>query len=361
MRRFWTASVTAMAVTFLAAPASAQTPWSASGEITDSDAGGAEPHYDDHSLRLEAGQRYRISVDSDAFDAVGRLYAPGSEQPVAENDDGEGLNPRITFAPTASGDYRLRVSGFSAAGRGAYTASLATLPPLPPARALPLEASGRIEAGGEGGSPRYDEYVLRLEAGQRYIIRVASSDFDSLARLLQAGSEAVVAENDDDGEGLNSRISFVPSESGDYVLRAGPLAAEGRGAYTVSAEPAPPLPAPQSVFNRMQMAPWQVYDGTLTSRDGEGTNGARVDDYLVHFDAGQERMIALDSPDFDTVVQVLRVDAREGGEPLASNDDNGNVLSSLMIFRAEEAGDYIIRVTAFSADGRGSYRLRVSQ
>ena len=62
----------------------------------------------------------------------------------------------------------------------------------------------------------------------------------------------------------------------------------------------------------------------------------------------------------DRIVQVMRADGREG-EPLASNDDSGGTLNSLLQFKAEAAGDYIVRVTSFAANGRGRYRLRVSE
>ena len=366
MRKFWTASVAAMAFTFMTAPASAQQPWSVSGEITNDDAGGTGQHYDNHVIHLDAGQRYRISVDSSALDTVAQLYRAGTSEPVAQNDDGDGLNPRINYTAPASGDYTLRVLGFSAEGRGAYTASVATLPPLPPGQAVPWSTSGRIEnsdasAGAEG--PHYDEHMLRLEAGHRYIIKVESSAFDPVARLYKAGEDDVVAENDDGGDGTNSRISFVPETSGDYALRVVPLANDGRGAYRASAEMAPPLPPPLTLFQRMSALVFRVYEGALTNADGEGgANGARVDDYLVHFDRNQERLIMLDSPEggFDTVVQVLRASNREA-EPLASNDDSGGTLNSLLQYKADEAGDYIIRVTSFAADGRGRYRLRVSE
>ncbi len=376
MRKFWTASVAAMAFTFIAAPASAQAPWSGAGELTDSDSAGAEEHrYDDHILQLEAGTRYRIAVDSAAFDPVARLYRQGSTDPVAENDDGEGLNPRITYTPTESGAYTLRVVAFAADGRGAYTAGLAALPPLPPAQTVPWQGSGRIETSdptnsvpvpSEAEGPaepvtvHYDEHVLRLEAGQRYIIRVNSAAFDPVARLYRDGEISPVAENDDGDEGLNSRISFRPETAGIYVLRVAPLAADGTGAYTASAEPAPPLPAPLTAFTRQQIMVWKVYTGALTNNDGESTGGTRVDDYLVRFEAGQERFIALDAPDFDAVVQVLAADRRDTDETLASNDDGGNSLDSMLRFKAETAGDYIVRVTALGNSGRGSYTLRVS-
>jgi hypothetical protein len=378
MRKFWTASVAAMAFTLMAAPASAQAPWSGSGELTDNDSVGDEQHrYDDHTLQLEAGQRYRISVDSSAFDPVARLYRQGSTATaVAENDDGDGLNSRINFTPTESGAYTLRVLAFSADGRGAYTAGVAELPPLPPGVPVPWSTSGRIEtsdptaaaaASPEGdeapatpqAGAHYDEYTLRLEAGQRYILKVESSAFDPVARLYRSGESDVLIENDD-SDGLNSRIFYVPTETGNYTLRVVPLAADGTGAYRASAEIAPPLPAPLTSFTSMRTTVWKVYTGALTNTDGQSASGAPVDDYLIHFDAGQERIIALDGPNFDTVVQVRAVDGRDGEDTLASNDDGGNSLNSLLRFKAETAGDYIVRVTALGANGRGSYTLRVS-
>ena len=367
MRKFWTASVAAMAFTLIAAPASAQAQWSGQGELTDSDSTGEESRkYDDHTIQLEAGTRYRISVDSAAFDAVARLYRQGSTTTVAENDDGAGLNPRITYTPTESGTYTLRVLAFAAEGRGAYTAGVATLPPLQPGVPVPWSASGRIEdsdpdSGVGAPGPRYDEHVLRLEAGRRYILRVNASDFDPQAQLFRSGGEDVIAQNDDGDDGLNSRISFLATEGGDYVLRVLPLAQDGRGRYRASAELAPPLPAPLTMFQRMSATIWRVYEGALTNADGDGNEGAKVDDYLVRFAAGQERFITLDAADFDAVVQVLPADGRESGEPLASNDDGGNSLNSMLRFKAETAGDYIVRVTSLGAGGRGSYRLRVSE
>ena len=367
MRKFTTASMAAMAIALIAAPASAQAPWSGAGELSDGDSVGDAQHlYDDHPLRLEAGTRYRISVDSDAFDPVARLYRPGRDEPVAENDDSDGLNPRISYLPAESGDYVLRVSAFAAEGRGAYTAGVAALAPLPPGTAVPWSAAGRIEDGDSaedgGEGRRYDEHVLRLEAGRRYRISVDSDAFDSLARLYAPGTEEPVAENDDSGGTLNSRISYAPTESGDYVLRVSPLTAPARGAYRAAAALAPPLPAPATFFSRMEATVWRVYTGSLTAADAE-IGGPHFDDYLVRFEAGQERVITLDATGaepFDTVVQIFPADRRDG-EPLASNDDSGGTLNSMLTFKAERAGDYVVRATALSPQGLGPYRLRVSE
>ena len=101
-----------------------------------------------------------------------------------------------------------------------------------------------VDALGQPGDlgARGEQRTPGLEAGHRYIIKVESSAFDPVARLYKAGEDDVVAENDDGGDGTNSRISFVPETSGDYALRVVPLANDGHGAYRASAEMAPPLP-----------------------------------------------------------------------------------------------------------------------
>src|SRR2546423_5675999 len=121
--RLHTLSFAALAAGLAAAPVMAQpaqsVPMHVTGALTDSDAQGDEHHrYDDIRVHLEAGQRYRLSVDSEAFDPVAHLYRPGNvftdETQVAMNDDGDGLNSRISYTPSESGDYTLRVIGFAA-------------------------------------------------------------------------------------------------------------------------------------------------------------------------------------------------------------------------------------------------------
>jgi len=363
MRNFLvTASIAAIAI---AAPAAAQAPWSGSGELTDTDSRGAEQRrYDNHPLRLEAGQRYRISVNAEAFDPLAELYRDGQAEPVARDDDGgPGLNARIAYTPTENGDYVLRVTSFSDAGRGAYTAALELArPPAPPMQGAATGA-GRIEEGDQidDGSEGqvYDAYAIRLEAGQRYRIAVDSADFDAVARLYRPGQEEPVAQNDD-GEGLNPRLSYAPPESGDYVLRIAAYGAAGRGGYTYRVARQPPLPAPLTFFSRMEATIWRVYTGAIAAADPSDDQNRHFDDYLVTFAAGQKRMIALESSAFDSYVQIFRAGERDG-TALASDDDSGGGVNAMLIFTAEQAGDYVVRVSPLGASATGAYRLRVSE
>ena len=219
------------------------------------------------------------------------------------------------------------------------------------------------EEGAEANAERhrYDDHRIRLEAGSRYRLSVNSDAFDPLARLLRSGQTEVIAENDDFGEGLNSRIAYSPTESGDYVLRVSGFSADARGAYTAEVAQLPPLPPPvtEPTRNVPVSGSWALYQGDLSAADPD-RDGKHYDDYLVRFAAGQVRYISLEGQGWDTIVQVLRANDREG-EPIEQDDDTGAGTNSLLAFAPEEAGDYIVRVISFEENVTGPYRLWVSQ
>jgi len=237
--------------------------------------------------------------------------------------------------------------------------------PLPaqPGESRPWNVAGRIDDGDRKDTDerRYDEHRLRLEAGRRYRISAGSDDFDTIIQLFQPGESTPVAENDDFNPetNLNSRLSYTPGETADYVLRVLSFGPEGRGAYTAQAELQPPLPPPVAAGATSQGATqWQIWDGELGDSDPD-RDGNHFDDYLVHMRAGETRLISLESGTLDTMIWVLRAAEREG-EPLDMDDDAGPATDALLGFQAEDEGDYLIRVTAFSSGATGTYRLRIS-
>jgi hypothetical protein len=239
----------------LAAPAQAQTaavPMHVTGALTDADPQGEEHHrYDDIRVHLEAGQRYRLSVDSEAFDPVAHLYRPGNvftdESQVAMNDDSNGLNSRISYTPTESGDYTLRVIGFAADARGAYTADAAILPPMAPPITTPgtstpvngtwLLWEGELnDADADNGGHHFDDYLIHVDAHQIRYISLEGMGFDSMVQVLHPadrGSESpdVVDSDDDSGVGFNSLMAFSPDEAGDYIVRVTSFGENSKGRY----------------------------------------------------------------------------------------------------------------------------------
>ncbi len=222
----------------------------------------------------------------------------------------------------------------------------------------PWSAEGRLEdEDPQMEERRYDEHRVRLEAGRRYRLTAESADFDPVLLLYSgtAGGEPI-AQNDDAG-GLNSRIIHVPAAAGSYTLRIRAFSAEGRGAYSLRAEQLPPLPPATAINIAPRTMAWTTVNGTLAEGDPEPA-GAPSDDYSLFLGAGEEAIIRVDGG-FDTLVSVFRGSDRDG-DPVASDDDGGGGLNSMLLFRAEEAGEYVIRVGAVG-EGTGAYRLRIGQ
>jgi hypothetical protein len=198
---------------------------------------------------------------------------------------------------------------------------------------------------------------LQLRAGQRYVISANSSDFDPVLRILRRGATEVLAENDDGGEGTNSRLSFTPPQAGTYIACVASYGATGSGAFTIDVEEAAARAPPVARPCGTEAAAWQVFDGTLGEGD-QDEGGNLFDDYQITLPAGQRALISLESPSFDTLVKVYRADQR-GGEVAATDDDGGGHLNSFLMFAPDDGGDYIVRVTSFGAHSGGAYRLKV--
>ena len=80
----------------------------------------------------------------------------------------------------------------------------------------------------------------------------------------------------------------------------------------------------------------------------------------VQPEAGQSALIRLESEAFDPVVRIYSASQR-GMSELVMDDDSGGGFNSFLMFAPEEAGSYIVRVTSFSTEGGGAYRLRIAR
>ena len=81
---------------------------------------------------------------------------------------------------------------------------------------------------------RYDDYELRLAAGESAMIHVqAAEGMDTMLQVFRADQRGAtaLAENDDGGGGTNPFLFFAPEEAGTYVLRVIGYAEDTRGAY----------------------------------------------------------------------------------------------------------------------------------
>jgi hypothetical protein len=251
----------------------------------------------------------------------------------------------------------------------ALAAALAAPAMAQNAASVPMHVAGALSASDAQGEEhhRYDDIRVHLEAGQRYRLSVNSEAFDPVAHLYRPGNvytdESQVAMNDD-SDGLNSRISYTPTDAGDYTLRVIGFAADARGAYTADVAIMPPLAPPISTPGRQVAVngTWLLWEGDLDDTDADA-GGHHYDDYLIHADAHQVRYISLEGNGFDAVVQILHPADRDSDSPsfVDSDDDSGVGYNSLLAFSPDEAGDYIVRVTSFGENAKGTYRLWITQ
>ncbi|HYD28834.1 PPC domain-containing protein [Brevundimonas sp.] len=219
---------------------------------------------------------------------------------------------------------------------------------------------GEGDLTGGGDSYRYDDYAVRVRAGQRLEAVLRSEAFDAFLEVFPEGAadEALASDDDGLGEGTDSRLRFTATAAGTWILRARPLSGLEGGAYTLSLAERPPAPrAPRPSGIRLG----QTVNGDLTARDPETDDGAPYDAFSFRARQGDRFTVALDSEAFDPVLRVGRMIDRAFVQ-LAENDDGPDSgLNSRLVFTAPDDGDYLIRVTPLNGAGGGAYALSLRE
>lgn len=322
--------------------------------------------YDDFRFTARAGQRLEAILRSDDFDTFLSIYAEGSDEPLASDDDGlgEGLNSRLRFTPESNGTYILRARTLGGLEGGAYSLSLRERPraqraPRPTAIRLGDTRQGEITDRDPltDEDVAYDAYVFRAAEGERLAISLASEAFDPILRIgrVNRGVFEELAVNDDSAGTLNSFLVFVAPEAGDYVIRASPLSAGGLGAYTLSlAIPAPPPPA-------TPIALGDEVEGVLSEDSARNEAGLRAVAYRFSGVAGQRVAIGAASDEFDTYLELFS-DTDGVLASLAVDDDGaGQNTNSRLLHTLSADGDYVVEVRAFADGGSGAFTLKLEE
>jgi hypothetical protein len=243
---------------------------------------------------------------------------------------------------------------FAAASPAAAQQPMITVPPMPPVTATPV-IRGRIQVC----DCARGEHRVRLEGGRRYAIGATSDNLDPVIRLLRAGTETVLAEDDDSGGGVNARLTYTPPVSGDYLVRVSSAGAGGGGDYALSIQPLAPMPALLRRPTRVEQRQSQLFEGNLAT--GAMENGRHYQDYELRLARGESAMIHVQGQqELDTLLQIFPA-AERGNKPLLENDDGGGGYDPFLFFAPAAPGDYVVRVIGVNAEARGPYRLRISR
>ena len=193
-------------------------------------------------VSLVAGQSYEFRLNSASVDGLSdpqlALYNSFGGLLALNNDGDDGLNSRIAYTPATSGAYYLGANG-NLTSIGNYIVSAALAADDFPATtattgvvAIGSSATGSIETIGD-----QDWFQVSLIAGQTYEFRLNSAAVSGLGDpylYLYDSSGSLLTYDDDGGNGLNSLITYLATESGNYYLGAKAYSS-GIGNYTISA------------------------------------------------------------------------------------------------------------------------------
>lgn len=241
------------------------------------------------AITLTAGNQYTIDLRSTAADNNGSGYhADGdtylylldsSGSIVAENDDvilgggGTGIENRslILYSATSSGSYTIVVTSWSSGVTFPYTLVVT-------ARATTTSITGTLSAPDptfvdpRGSGYNASRTPVTLSAGQSYQIDVTGApgtggsfndyvyNVDTYIFLLDP-SGAIVAQDDDYGNGYASRINFTPTTSGTYTVMVSSFSPGDSFSYQVTVStpngtpPPPPTPGTGSGIPNVRLSP----------------------------------------------------------------------------------------------------------
>jgi len=322
-----------------------------------------------YRLRVEQGQRYSFTLDGvagadgQALDPMIAIYDAEGVQ-LAFNDDANGFNSAVSYAPGASGEIFVEARAFSEQATGGYRLSVSSAPLPPDDAGNGADTRARVAPGrAVGGSIEYegdvDWYRLDVRTGQRYRITLNAVDDadtadgalgDPMLRIIDAdGNE--LAMSDDTEESLNSAIDYIPRANGEVFIEARAYADAYTGAYALNVA--------------AERLPTDAISNTRSTRGrldlGESVNGTLefptdTDWYRVRLSEGESYRFTLTTAaetGFDPLVRIYDSE----GQELGVDDDGGEGLNSYLEFTAATAGNYFVEASGFSEEATGPYTL----
>lgn len=299
--------------------------------------------YDEHTIRLAAGDTRRIVLRSAAFDPY--LIALGPGEARQENDDCPGGTPEVScleLVAEEAGDWRILATSYSAGESGAYTLDLG-------------------DAAGEEGDEPFQTHTGRLDVGdatlpagefadvytatgtgQSLVVDLRSSDFDPY--LVVESEEGERFDNDDYEGALDRSLLVLPTQAGArYTVTVTSFAAGETGGYRLDLRHEGAVAA----------SGVRTETGRLAAGDDQLEGGEFVDRFTFSAVPGQRLRADLTSDDYDTYLIVQP----PSGDVVTDDDGGGRIGHSQLDFDLTEPGTYTVFVTSYAAGETGDYRL----
>ncbi|MCB9591546.1 MAG: caspase family protein [Sandaracinaceae bacterium] len=336
----------------------------------------AGPTFD---VSVEAGHTYVVETFDleGATDTVLELTRGGSV--LAQNDDAGGsLASRVQWTADRSGTVTARVHPYSSQTGGTFGLRVIELREGANAasRNVVLERGG-VSLPGTMDAASLPSFPLTFEAGHTYVVETfdLAGDTDTVLQLRMGSgrpaseSDRVVAENDDAGGTLASRVRWTARESGSYYALVRPYDVSTGGTFGIrvielggsgSASTPPSVPSPNTPNGGSGTVHVERRGLTLPATD----DFDRLPTFEMELEAGRTYTIETFDLDGDTDT-VLSLHRSTGGMPserdpvLAENDDDGQSLASSLTFTPDQSGRYYAHVRPYGPETGGTFGFRV--
>ncbi|HEY4251667.1 MAG TPA: hypothetical protein VGM87_10715, partial [Roseomonas sp.] len=272
----------------------------------------------------------------------------------------EQLASRVEISASHRQPLFLRASLLGTAVGSFDLALEAYVPPPPPNFPTSIEAANAAAPLAVGQAT-----PIRLANGQSAFFRLPEGDLVALTRALTGNTDTVlavldaqgnvVAEDDDGGGGLASRLEIAASEHRPLILRAGTLDGRAGGFELVLQADAPQAaggPAFPTSLAAAAVAPPLGLGEPISIRLRRGQQ--------AYFRVPEGALVALTrnlEGNTDTVLALLD----ENGTMLSEDDDGGGGLASRLAIDAERKRPLFIRAGVFGDGTGGRFELMLER
>ena len=190
-----------------------------------------------YTFKMEKDKAYQIELQSNNFRPYLRLENSKGAQVGADFDRFGNQSAVLMHRPNVTEDYTIVVTSLNANAQGKFTMTVKELTGdegKPIALKL-VKGAVKHEGNIERTDIKYEgkiakSYTVKFEKGSTYQIDHMAK-FDAYLYLIGPDGR-VLAQDDDGGDGLNSRIIHKADATGDYRVIATSLGGSNIGAYT---------------------------------------------------------------------------------------------------------------------------------
>ena len=323
--------------------------------------------FDAYTFNGTTGQQIAISMSSGTFDTFLFLRRPDGTVLTQDDDGGGGTNSRIPASsgfltlPT-TGVYTILASSFSPSTTGSYALTLSiqntNCPSTPISVGQTINGTLSVSDCRLSDDSIFDSYTFSGTAGQSISISMTSATFDTYLLLFNPDG-TLLTEDDDGGDGLNSRIppdtgTLTLPVTGTYKIFANSFAANTTGAYSLTLSGTAPVTCSSSPISL-----GQTINGTLSTSDCRLSDNSFFDSYTFNGTAGQQIAIEMSSPNFDTFLFLLGPNGLEVDDDDGGDGFNSRIPADSGFFTLPSSGTYTILANSFAPNITGGYTLRL--